>query len=188
MAGSSVGRYRLLEQIGAGGMGLVYKAIREDDFSKVVAVKVLLAPDPAAAARFRHERQILAGLDHPNIARLLDGGTSDNGAPFLVMEFVEGRPLDRYVEENRLSTGEILGLFLKICDAIAYAHRKLVVHRDLKPGNILVTADGEPKVLDFGIARLMSGTLREPGRGAPPNDLYKGRSGGTPSSTPRLIF
>ncbi|MBS1858142.1 MAG: protein kinase [Acidobacteria bacterium] len=158
MAGSSLDHYRLLEQIGTGGMGLVYKAVREDDFSKLVAVKVLLAPEPAAVARFRHERQILAGLEHPNIARLLDGGTSRDGAPFLVMEYVEGRPLDRYVEEERLSTRDILTLIRKICDAIAYAHRKLIVHRDLKPGNILVTADGEPKVLDFGIARLMDGT------------------------------
>jgi tetratricopeptide (TPR) repeat protein len=152
-------RYRLMERIGAGGMALVYKAVRADDeFSKLVAVKILLAPDPDLIERFRRERQMLALLEHPNIARLLDGGTSHDGAPFLVMEYVEGISVDRYIREKHLSLEDTLGLFRKICDAVSYAHRNLIVHRDLKPANILVTADGEPKLLDFGIAKLIDGT------------------------------
>jgi tetratricopeptide (TPR) repeat protein len=149
-------RYRLIEQIGSGGMGAVYKAVRAaDEFSKLVAVKIVLIPDHALIVRFRRERQMLAGLEHPNIARLLDGGTSKSGSPFLVMEYVDGIPIHRYVEQHRLPVHDILALLRKVCSAVSHAHRNLIVHRDLKPANILVTSDGEPKLLDFGIAKLM---------------------------------
>jgi tetratricopeptide (TPR) repeat protein len=155
-ADTSLDRYRLIERIGAGGMAVVYKAARSDDeFSKLVAVKVVLAPDEQMVSRFRRERQMLAGLEHPNIARLLDGGTASDGSPFLVMEYVDGVPLDRYVAEAQIDVHRILSLFRKICAAVSYAHRNLIVHRDLKPANILVTVEGEPKLLDFGIAKLM---------------------------------
>ena len=155
-------RYRLLERVGTGGMGVVYKAVRADDaFSKLVAVKIVHdgatgeTDDEGGPRRFRQERQILAGLEHPNIARLLDGGSTDHGQPFLVMEYVDGVPIDQYVQERKPPLAELLRLFRKICSAVSYAHRCLVVHRDLKPGNILVTCDGEPKLLDFGIAKLL---------------------------------
>ncbi len=152
-------RYRLLERIGAGGMGVVHKAVRADDeFSKLVAVKIVLLPDPALILRLRKERQMLAGLEHPNIARLLDGGTSKDGSPFLVMEYVDGVPINRYTQEQKLSTTGILALLDKVCGAVSYAHRNLIVHRDLKPANILVTPEGEPKLLDFGIAKMIDGT------------------------------
>ena len=154
-------RYRLLEQIGAGGMGMVYKAVRADDeYSKVVAIKIVQAGDRALAERLRRERQILADLEHTGIARLLDGGTTEEGLPFLVMEFVDGAPIDRYAADQNLPLRSRLELFSKICRAAAYAHRRLVVHRDLKPGNILVTADGEPKLLDFGIAKALGSEER----------------------------
>jgi serine/threonine protein kinase len=153
---SDLERYRLLEAIGAGGMGIVHKAVRADDqFSKTVAVKIVLAPDPDLIGRFRTERQVLAGLEHPHIARLLDGGTARDGSPFLVMEYVDGVPIDRYVRDRNLDTRATLLLVRKVCDAVAYAHRNLIVHRDLKPANILVTGEGEPKLLDFGIAKLL---------------------------------
>ncbi len=153
-----VGAYRPVELLGQGGMGSVYLAVRADDaYRKRVAVKVLGAGlgDRERVARFRAERQILARLDHPNIARLLDGGTTADGRPYLVMEHVDGIPVDAYCDGRRLTTAERLRLFLKICAAVRYAHQNLIVHRDLKPANILVTADGEPKLLDFGIAKLL---------------------------------
>lgn len=152
-------RYRLLERIGAGGMAVVHKAVRADDeFSKIVAIKQILIPDAAAVERFRRERQMLAGLEHPNIVRMLDGGTGPDGTPFLVMEYVDGLPMDRFVQERKLPAREIVATFRKVCAAVGYAHRNLIVHRDLKPGNILVTTDGEPKVLDFGVAKVMDAT------------------------------
>jgi serine/threonine protein kinase/Tfp pilus assembly protein PilF len=153
-----VGAYRPVELLGQGGMGSVYLAVRADDaYQKRVAVKILGAGlgDRERVARFRAERQILARLDHPNIARLHDGGTTASGRPYLVMEHVDGIPVDAYCDERRLSTADRLRLFLKICSAVRYAHQNLIVHRDLKPANILVTADGEPKLLDFGIAKLL---------------------------------
>ncbi len=151
------GSYRLVSLIGRGGMGSVYLGVREEDFSKKVAVKVIppLFDSPANAANFRRERQILARLEHPNIARLLDGGTSPNGTPFLVMEHVEGVPIDRYCRDTRLTMAEKLHLFEKVCHAVSFAHQNLVVHRDLKPQNILVRDDGTPVLLDFGIAKLL---------------------------------
>ena len=155
---AQVGPYRVVELLGQGGMGEVYLAVRADDaYRKQVAVKILGsgARHPDLVARFRAERQILAQLDHPNIARLLDGGTLDDGRPYLVMEPVDGVPLDRYCRKRRLPVAERLRLFLKVCSAVRFAHQNLVVHRDLKPGNILVTPEGEPKLLDFGIAKLL---------------------------------
>jgi serine/threonine-protein kinase len=151
-----IGPYRLTEEIGSGGMGAVYLAQREGDFTQRVAVKIVrgfMSRD--ALARFRAERQILASLQHPNIARLLDGGTTEDGTPYLVMEYVDGVPIDRYCDDRRLPNAERIALFRKVCDAVSYAHRSLVIHRDLKPSNILVTADGTPKLLDFGIAKLI---------------------------------
>ena len=151
--GCSVGHYRIERLIGQGGMGDVYEAVREDDFLKLVAVKVMRRGLDADAAyfRFQQERQLLASLEHPNIARLLDGGES-GGCLYLVLEFVEGVPVDQYCRGQ--SREQILNLFLKVCSAVNYAHRAFVVHRDLKPANILVTRDGEPKLLDFGLAKL----------------------------------
>jgi eukaryotic-like serine/threonine-protein kinase len=153
-----IGPYRILSALGEGGMGAVYKAVRSDDFRKTVAIKVLNidARSEADQRRFRQERQILAELEHPNIARLIDGGANAQGLPYIVMEYVEGRRIDKYCIKNKLPVAERLRLFRKVCDAVQYAHQKLIVHRDIKPGNILVTAGGEPKLLDFGIAKLLA--------------------------------
>ncbi|HKA01974.1 MAG TPA: serine/threonine-protein kinase, partial [Candidatus Solibacter sp.] len=154
--GARCGRYLLGSALGRGGMGTVYRASRVDgEVTHEVAVK-LLRPgvnDPQLRARFLAERQILADLSHPNIARLLDAGHSEDGQPYLVMEYVAGRSIDVYCKD--LSTRQKLALFLKVCAAVAYLHRNLVVHRDLKPANILVDEDGNPKLLDFGIAKLL---------------------------------
>ena len=153
-----VGPWRLLRELGHGGMGAVYLAKRDDDqFQKQAAVKLLhrgLAGDELTR-RFRHERQILATLEHPHIARLLDGGIAD-GVPYIVMEYVDGLPLDEFCERHRLPVAERLVLFGDVCAAVQYAHQSLVVHRDLKPSNILVTADRQVKLLDFGIAKLLA--------------------------------
>ena len=156
-----VGPWRVTEEIGRGGMGTVYKAVRADgEFQIEVAVKVLIRGIQSRMLldRFRRERQILARLEHPNIARLLDGGTTGTGQPYLVMEFVAGEPLIRYCDSRKLSLPERVAIFRKVCDAVSCAHRNLVIHRDLKPDNILVTADGTPKLLDFGIAKILEPT------------------------------
>jgi serine/threonine protein kinase len=155
--GQRIGPYRLVREIGRGGMSVVYLAEREDPYRQRVAVK-LLRPGLATSdlvRRFLAERQILATLDHPSIARLLDGGVSDDGRPYFVMELVEGKPITDYCDAHRLSVDDRLALFERVCEAVQYAHRNLVVHRDLKPSNILVTEDGEVKLLDFGIAKLL---------------------------------
>jgi eukaryotic-like serine/threonine-protein kinase len=157
-SGRRVGPYLLVREIGHGGMGAVYLGVRADDeYEKQVAIKVVRSSfDPAyIAQRFRHERQILADLDHPNVARLIDGGSTEDGSPYFVMEYVDGLTIDRYCEVNRLSIDARLTLFRDVCAAVHYAHQHLVVHRDLKAGNILVTPDGAPKLLDFGIAKLL---------------------------------
>ncbi len=157
-----VGRYRLLRPIGKGGMGAVYLAIRDDDeFQQRVALKLLRPKSDTAEIirRFRTERQILAALDHPNIAKLLDGGSTEEGLPYFAMEYVEGKPLDEYCDSRRLDIPERLALFRTVCDAVHVAHQNLVVHRDLKPGNILVTGEGVVKLLDFGIAKLLNPEL-----------------------------
>lgn len=156
--GLRVGAYRIEKLLGYGGMGVVYLARRDDrQFEKQVAIKFGKRRflDLLTEARLRSERQILASLDHPNIARLLDGGTTEDGVPYLVMEYIDGVPIDTYCDRHRLSLRERLRLFRTICDAVHYAHQSLVIHRDIKASNILVTAKGEPKLLDFGIAKLV---------------------------------
>ena len=156
--GARVGAYRLIRLLGEGGMGTVYLAQRDDEqFQKQVAVKVIRRgmDTPSAIERFRRERQILAHLEHPHVARLLDGGATDDGRPFLVMEFVDGLPLLAWCELRPASIAERLRLFRQVCAAVQYAHQNLVIHRDLKTANILVAADGTPRLLDFGIARLI---------------------------------
>ncbi len=156
---SHVGPYKLIRPIAAGGMGAVYLAQREGDpDARPVAIKLLrpVVDRQVMLQRFARERQLLAGLHHPHIARLLDGGATEQGLPYLAMEYVEGRPIDEYCEQRRLGVEERLRLFVTVCSAVSYAHHNLIVHCDLKPNNILVTAAGEPKLLDFGIARLVS--------------------------------
>jgi serine/threonine protein kinase len=156
--GKELRAYRLIKEIGHGGMGCVYLAERADGaYTKQVAVKLVRAGRDNAqiVARFQREREILASLDHPNIARLIDGGSTDDGVPYFVMEFVDGRPIHHWCDERNLNISERIALFRNVCAAVAYAHQHLVVHRDLKPGNILVTGDGTVKLLDFGIAKLL---------------------------------
>ncbi len=155
--GRRVGPYRLARLLGKGGMGAVYLAEREQDFEQRVALKLVRRglADGDAVRRFEAERQILARLEHPNIARLLDGGTTEDGTPYFVMELVDGEPIDRYCERHRLGVRDRLELCLKVCSALEVAHQSLVIHRDLKPGNILVDASGRAKLLDFGIAKLL---------------------------------
>jgi len=158
---SHIGPYRIEREIGRGGMGIVCLAKRDDgEYERVVALKLIKSPARRGgkfARLFWRERQILARLDHPNIARLLDGGTTDTGLAYYAMEFVDGEPLDRYRQRHQLSLREKLRLFLCICSAVSYAHRNLIIHGDLKPKNVLVTQDGTPKLLDFGVARILAG-------------------------------
>jgi serine/threonine-protein kinase len=152
------GAYRTIRPLGSGGMGAVYLAERADDqFHKHVAIKLLKRgmDTDDILRRFRNERQVLASLEHPHIARLIDGGATEDGLPYLVMEFVDGLPIDTYCRTHRVGLPERLRLFQQVCDAVHYAHQNLIVHRDLKPGNILVTTDGTPKLLDFGIAKVL---------------------------------
>lgn len=157
-AAGRIGPYRIVCEIGAGGMGTVFRAERDDgEFSRTVALKLVrrgLHHDPRMVRRFREERQILAQLQHPHIARLLDGGITTDGLPYFAMELVPGQPINAYCATHRLAVEERLRLFTLVCDAVEYAHRRGVIHRDLKPSNILVTSDGTPRLLDFGIARL----------------------------------
>ncbi|MBL8760456.1 MAG: serine/threonine protein kinase [Phycisphaerae bacterium] len=159
LIGQTIGSYTVLARVASGGMGSVYKAARAGaDFEQTVALKVVKRgmDSEEILRRFRRERQTLASLNHPNIARLSDGGITPDGRPYLVMEFVDGTPLDAYCNQRRLSLRDRLLIFEKICAAVATAHRALVVHRDLKPANILVTHQGEPKLLDFGIAAVLT--------------------------------
>jgi len=156
--GQEIGPYRLTGELGRGGMGRVYLAERVDQqYRSEVAIKFVQGTlgSPDLVARFRSERQILADLNHPSIARLLDGGTAPDGTPFLVMERIIGQPVDRYCETRALDLPGRLRLFLQVCRAVQFAHQALIVHRDLKPSNILVTDAGQPKLLDFGIAKLL---------------------------------
>jgi serine/threonine-protein kinase len=165
MVGARVGPWRIVGEAGHGGMGVVYLAERADQqYRQQVALKLLrggVALDPHLSRRFLEERQILASLDHPHIARLVDGGVTDDGVPWFAMEYVRGERIDRYCDRHCLRVDQRLRLFVEVCDAVGYAHRNLVVHRDLKPSNILVTADGQVKLLDFGIAKLIEGGQAE---------------------------
>jgi serine/threonine-protein kinase len=162
LVGKQIGPYQITGLIGRGGMAEVYRAVRADDqYKKIVAIK-LIHQNPAASfliSRFRYERQILASLEHPSIARFLEGGTTEDGMPYLVMEFIQGELITNYCVQHNLSVRERLQLFKFVCDAVQYAHRNLVIHRDLKPSNILVTSEGVPKLLDFGIAKLLNPEL-----------------------------
>ena len=158
-SGERLGSWELREPIAAGGMGQVYRAVRADaQFEKEVAIKLVKRgmDSDEILRRFRLERQVLAGLEHPGIARLLDGGVSEGGQPFLVMELVDGVPIDRYCDEHRLSTSARLGLVQAVCAAVHFAHQHLVVHRDIKPNNVLVTPEGRVKLLDFGVAKVLA--------------------------------
>jgi serine/threonine-protein kinase len=162
LIGRRLGAYEIVREIGRGGMGAVYEAVRVDkEFTKRAAIKLVKRgmDTDFILRRFRKERQILASLDHPNIARLLDGGTTEDGLPYFVMEFIAGQPLYDFCDERKLSINERLKLFRAICDAVHNAHQKQVVHRDIKPSNVLVTCEGVPKLLDFGIAKLLNPDL-----------------------------
>jgi serine/threonine protein kinase len=159
-----IGRYKIVREIGRGGMGAVYEAVRDDgEFSQRAAVKIIKRgmDSDEIVRRFRNERQILAELQHPNIARLFDGGVSSEGSPFYVMEFIEGLPIDNYCRENNSAVTEKLALFRQVCSAVSYAHSQLIVHRDLKPSNILITKDKNVKLLDFGIAKVLNSDSQE---------------------------
>jgi len=158
----TLGHYRLLERIGGGGMGQVYRAERRDDFEQSVAIKLLnvLPGDPDAARRAEAERQFLAWIDHPNIARILDGGTTPHGQPYVVMEYVDGERIDRWCRTHALAPQARVRLFGQVLAAVDAAHRALIIHRDIKPGNVLVTAAGSVKLLDFGIAKSLDGRIR----------------------------
>lgn len=158
VADERFGAYRVVRHIASGGMGSVFEAVRGEDFQKRVAIKVASTPVSTNfwTEQVKRERQILAGLDHPNIAKLLDGGSTADGRPYLVIEYVEGEPLTQYAQTHSLPLRAKIELFLKVCAAVSFAHRNLVVHRDLKPGNIHVTKSGEPMLLDFGLAKLIS--------------------------------
>jgi len=159
MVGRHLGAYKIVRRIGQGGMAVVFLAVRADDeYQKEVAIK-LVQPGldtHEQLSRFRNERQTLADLDHPNIVKLLDGGSTADGSPFLVMDYVEGSPIDDYCDQHKRPIDERLQLFSKVCEAVQYAHQQGIIHRDLKPGNIFVTADGTPKLLDFGIAKMLN--------------------------------
>ena len=157
LVGTSIGPYRIVRELGEGGMGRVYLAERiEGEFDQQVAIKFVSGlPTDTLLERFREERRILATLDHPHIARLIDGGTTDDGHPYVMMEYVAGVPIDEFADARGLGIKARVELFLEVCSAVQYAHQRLVIHRDLKARNILVTADGTPKLLDFGIAKLL---------------------------------
>src|SRR5262249_26844178 len=151
-------------ELGRGGMGIVYLARRADDqYRKQVAIKLIRGgiDNDDIIRRFRNERQILAELDHPNIARFLEGGITADGRTYYVMEYITGQPIDDYCDLRRLSINERLRLFRDVCSAVQYAHQRLVIHRDIKPSNILVTEDGTVKLLDFGIAKLLNPELAD---------------------------
>ncbi len=158
VTGPYIGPYKLLRELGRGGMGVVHLAVRDDGaFRKNVAVKLLLRENitPEFVQRFKQERQVLAALDHPNIARILDGGDAPDGMPFYVMEYVEGQPVDTYCDQQRLSLTGRIKIFQQICQAVGYLHQNSILHRDLKPANVLVSTEGVVKLLDFGIGKLL---------------------------------
>src|SRR5882724_4052605 len=156
--GRTLGAYKVISLLATGGMGEVYRAVRADGlYPQAVAIKLIRheLAGHAMLDRFRAEREILAALHHPNIARILDAGITEGGLPYIVMELIEGEPIDAYCEHHGLSVRQRLELFIDVCAAVHFAHQHLTVHRDLKPGNILVTNDGVVKLLDFGIAKVL---------------------------------
>ena len=157
LLGKRLGSYQIAQLIGVGGMGEVYRGERADgEFRQTVAIKVVRgATDPSSIARFRAERQMLATLTHPNIARMYDGGTTESGEPYLVMEYIQGQRIDEYAKSRNLTATECLRLFQTVCEAVQYAHQHNIIHRDIKPANIMVGDDGAPRLLDFGIAKLL---------------------------------
>jgi eukaryotic-like serine/threonine-protein kinase len=159
--GREIGHYKIMKELGEGGMGSVYLAERSDgEFEQQVAIKFLRGYySPSMRDRFKREKQILARLNHPNIAGLLDGGIADDGTPYMIMEYVEGKPVDKYCRHHSLKLNKRLDLFLQICRAVQHAHSKLIIHRDLKPENIFITADGQVKVMDFGIGKFLNSEL-----------------------------
>lgn len=155
--GMMIGPYRVLRELGSGGMGVVYLTMRSDEVYRRLAALKVIRPELRANPlkdRFLREREILAGLDHPNIARIIDGGTTPNGLPYFVMDYVDGQPLDEYCRNTRATLDQRLNLFRQTCDAVEYLHENNVLHRDLKPANILVTHNGQVKLLDFGVSKL----------------------------------
>jgi eukaryotic-like serine/threonine-protein kinase len=182
MIGKLIGKYKIIKELGHGGMGSVYLAERADgEYVQRTAIKLQHSPfvSDAQVQGFKSERQILASLEHDHIARLLDGGLTSQGQPYYVMEFVDGKPIDEYCDEKRLTINERLELFQDVCSAVQYAHRKLVVHRDLKPSNILVTNEGSVKLLDFGIAKVLAGG-GDAASGKPSEELHPGWQGFQP--------
>lgn len=157
LAGRMVGRFRLVRLLGEGGMSSVYVGERSDDFKQIAAVKLMREElcDSAARLRFRAERQVLASLQHPNIVQLIDGGLTPEGVPYLIMDYVKGAPLDQYCDRRRISLRERIQLMIHVLDAVEYAHQHLVAHCDIKFSNILVTEDGQPRLLDFGLTKLL---------------------------------
>ncbi|MHC4560211.1 MAG: serine/threonine protein kinase, partial [Planctomycetota bacterium] len=164
--GTVIGRYKLLEQVGEGGFGVVYMAEQTKPINRRVALKIIkLGMDTKSViARFEAERQVLAMMDHPNIAKVFDAGATDTGRPYFVMELVKGIPITEYCDKNNLDTKQRLGLFVDVCKAVQHAHQKGIIHRDIKPSNVLITLhDGKPvpKVIDFGIAKATAQRLTE---------------------------
>lgn len=160
----NIGAYEIVSKIGQGGMGVIYLAKRADkEYEKNVAIKIVKHKfiDDFVSKQFLKERQILANLDHPNIAKLLDGGRTEEGLPYLVMEYIEGESINSYCDNHKLTIKERLKLFRQVCSAVQYAHQRLIIHRDIKPSNILVTKEGIPKLLDFGIAKLFNSEISQ---------------------------
>ena len=173
------GRYKLLQQIGEGGMGVVYMAEQEQPVRRRVALKIIKPGMDSAQviARFEAERQALAMMDHPNIARVLDAGTTDTSRPYFVMELVQGIPITKYCDEKQLDTHARLELFVQVCNAIQHAHQKGIIHRDLKPSNVLVAiydAKPVPKIIDFGVAKRLLQPAADPKRRCSPRPQVRG--------------
>ena len=183
-----IGPYRLIREIGRGGMGTVYLAERDGDFTQRVAIKTLRAAGAGAPRRFEEERRILARLQHPGIARLLGSGTTSEGLPYLAIELVDGVPITRYCDEHALTSRQRVELLRRACDAVSYAHRGLILHRDLKPSNILVTPDGAPKLLDFGIAGRAGGEPRASGYLTPEYASPEQSTGGAALTTASDVY
>jgi len=194
--GQTIGPWRIVRELGRGGMGYVFLAERADEeYEREVALKLIRGfPDPASLERLRTERQILAGLDHPHIAAMIDGGTTGEGQPYLVMQYIDGVPIDRWCREQQPPIRRRIEMMMRVCDAVQYAHQNLVIHRDLKPSNVLVTNAGQPMLLDFGIAKLLEpdqdgeADLTRAGRYYTPGFAAPEQMSGQPISTVSDVF